>query len=69
MVPPDSGAEMSITTYKQTRRHIPEDTNIISTARTISNPVVDSKKSGYEQKEKTWKSFSRFQHGKPIFPE
>jgi hypothetical protein len=49
-----SGPGTSVTTHKQTRRHIPEDTNITSTARTISNlavPFVDSKKSGYEQSE------------------
>jgi len=50
-----SGPEMSVTTYKQTRRHIPEDTNIISTARTISNlamfPLSIVKTSGYEQSE------------------
>jgi len=60
MLPPASGPEMSVTTYKQTRRHIPEDTNIISTARTISNLAifpfsivnrVDTNRA------KTWKSF------------
>lgn len=48
-MPPASGPEMSVTTYKQTRRHIPEDT------RTISNlamfPLSIVKKSGYEQSE------------------
>jgi hypothetical protein len=52
---PASGPEMSVTTYKQTRRRIPEDTNIISTARTISNlptfPLSIVKKTGYEKSE------------------
>jgi hypothetical protein len=56
MLPPASGPEMSATTYKQTRRHIPEDTDITSTARTISNltmfPLsIVKRKSGYEQSE------------------
>jgi hypothetical protein len=71
MLPPVLGPEISVTTYKQTRRHILEDTNIISNARTISNLAMFPSsiiKRVDTNKAKTWEVISKVSARKAHIP-